>query len=359
MRVCGGVPVPGRGTAPPARKGERRARAEGRGRRGSSGGRSLAPHAVLGSPGLCVGEGPRSRAARRWWPVVGEGPGPERRRSRRRAPGGEPRSSRPGRPPLRGPSPRVRGPRPPLPSPPAIPAFALSGRLAPRPSRARGRAPGTRAPAAARGTPRRRPPLRAFPRVAAAPRCVPRAPRWVGVGGLGGVLSSREDRRAAPSAARPRSRAAVARGGFGEGGRRGEEPGRRCPCSLQPPPPSPPRARARAAFSPPSAFPPPVSPSPSSKPGRAPARAAGSCSPPAPAFSAPPSLVVVVGGAPRASAVAFPCRGPPLARASPFPLPASRAPPSRPQWRALRDATSDQTWRPAEFKHISQRRKRN
>ena len=26
---------------------------------------------------------------------------------------------------------------------------------------------------------------------------------------------------------------------------------------------------------------------------------------------------------------------------------------------ALRDATSDQTWRPAEFKHISQRRKRN
>lgn len=27
--------------------------------------------------------------------------------------------------------------------------------------------------------------------------------------------------------------------------------------------------------------------------------------------------------------------------------------------RALRDATSDQTWRPAEFKHISQRRKRN
>ena len=32
---------------------------------------------------------------------------------------------------------------------------------------------------------------------------------------------------------------------------------------------------------------------------------------------------------------------------------------ARARARALRDATSDQTWRPAEFKHISQRRKRN
>ena len=30
---------------------------------------------------------------------------------------------------------------------------------------------------------------------------------------------------------------------------------------------------------------------------------------------------------------------------------------ARARARALRDATSDQTWRPAEFKHISQRRK--
>ena len=51
------------------------------------------------------------------------------------------------------------------------------------------------------------------------------------------------------------------------------------------------------------------------------------------------------GGRPRASA-SPPSRAPP--RGLPRPLP-----------RALRDATSDQTWRPAEFKHISQRRKRN
>lgn len=37
---------------------------------------------------------------------------------------------------------------------------------------------------------------------------------------------------------------------------------------------------------------------------------------------------------------------------SPLPSPGPTPPP-------LRDATSDQTWRPAEFKHISQRRKRN
>lgn len=75
----------------------------------------------------------------------------------------------------------------------------------------------------------------------------------------------------------------------------------------------------------------------------APARAAPAGRPAAPA-------VVVVGGGggrvPRAL----------LLRPS---LPASLALSRGPLPPSLRDATSDQTWRPAEFKHISQRRKRN
>lgn len=44
----------------------------------------------------------------------------------------------------------------------------------------------------------------------------------------------------------------------------------------------------------------------------------------------------------------------------PRPCPICPVPPARPlRPPPLRDATSDQTWRPAEFKHISQRRKRN
>ena len=148
------------------------------------------PHAVFGiaarvSGGFC---GAPCRAVPRAV-VGGGGADPERRRSRRLAPGGD-RGGPAVAPSSPGPRPCGRGPEPrPRPrSPPAIPApFALSGRLAPRPSRARGCAPGMRAPAAARGTPRRRPPLRASPRVAAAPHCVPRA-RVVAV--LGGCWFS-------------------------------------------------------------------------------------------------------------------------------------------------------------------------
>lgn len=143
------------------------------------------------------------RAARSRGPSWGvEVADPERRWSRRLAPGGGRSGS--GRGPLlsrsrgRASGARAAGP-PPLPAGDPGPPFALSGRLAPRPSRARGCAPGMRAPAAARGTPRRRPPLRASPRVAAAPHCVPRA--RVVAGGVwfsAGVFVGW--RRAAPSA---------------------------------------------------------------------------------------------------------------------------------------------------------------
>lgn len=46
-------------------------------------------------------------------------------------------------------------------------------------------------------------------------------------------------------------------------------------------------------------------------------------------------------------------------RAALLSLPAAFPPLLPPAGGTLRDATSDQTWRPAEFKHISQRRKRN
>lgn len=55
---------------------------------------------------------------------------------------------------------------------------------------------------------------------------------------------------------------------------------------------------------------------------------------------------------------AFPFRGGARARARPSPLSLALFP-VRVFSVPLRDATSDQTWRPAEFKHISQRRKRN
>lgn len=416
MRACvgvgGPVPAPGQGgAAPPARKGERRELAL----------RAAAAAAVpLG--------GDPSRRTRSWGrpgcalggvAVPCRSPVAVRR-------GGEPG---PGTPSVSPPCPRRRAPvvpaggpppwaaaaawrpgsAPAPPSPPATPAFALSGRLAPRPeSRARGAAPRGRVP-------RRRP----AGRCGAARRCAPSPglrPRragcpepavgrgWGGVDGVCRVVSSsREDGRAAPSVARPRGRAAVARGGFGEGRRRGEEPGRRCPWAVavggcvwgcegrrsgataaprRPPPPRPPAAPAscpRAPSNPrprlparvrvpPSARPGgslparPSPPPPSPEPGRAPACAAGPCSPPAPApaFSAPlpRRWGGWAGGRVRGRRpVAFPrAGGPPSARA----LSRPRAPPlSRPPWRALRDATSDQTWRPAEFKHISQRRKRN
>lgn len=61
-----------------------------------------------------------------------------------------------------------------------------------------------------------------------------------------------------------------------------------------------------------------------------------------------------------------PVRAPPSGRPAPAGRPGRRRPrlslsrlPSPGPSPPLRDATSDQTWRPAEFKHISQRRKRN
>lgn len=322
--------MPGRGAAPPARTGERRARAEGRGRRGPSGGDPSRRTRSWGRLGCAWGGGfaVPCRAGRGLSGLEGPGSGtpsvlppcPRRR----------PRLSRPGSPASRAATARP-GSAPTPPSPPAIPAFALSGRLAPRPSRARGRAPGMRAPAAARGTPRRRPPLRASPPGCGRAALRAPSPRWSGSTGLSGE-------GAASSAARGRcvgSRVACRGLGRGWGARAG---GRgRPPCSDPPPPACP--ARARPPRSPRACArvprPPwPSSPPPSSKPGRAPACAAGSCSPPAPRLS--PSGGPETG---RALTAAFPCRGPPTARASPRPLPASR--PSRPWRPPRRDLRSD------------------
>lgn len=55
--------------------------------------------------------------------------------------------------------------------------------------------------------------------------------------------------------------------------------------------------------------------------------------------------------------VSLPPPARPPARSSPSASPCLPRPVPPPS--SLRDATSDQTWRPAEFKHISQRRKRN
>ena len=393
----GGWPVPGRGggAAPPARKGERRARAEGRGRRGSSGGRSLAPHAVLGSPGSCVGAGRGPVPLARWWSVVGEGPDPERRRSRRRAPGGEPRSSRPGPPPraaASGPGSAVRA-RPSLPA--GDPGLRPVGAARAEAESRAGPRPGDACPGGG-------------PRDAAAPSAAARfppgcgraalrapSPRWVG-GRRGVVVQGAQARRAVrrpapqPCGGCARGGASVKEGGeaalaavpVGGGGGalvvgvgRGPAVGgdRRAPprppptppaapassrCSLHPPHPCLP-ARVRLPRSarcpgglPPS--PPPPPPSPAGPPPVPPARAPR----PRPRFRPPPSW----GGrrlGPRASAVAFPVPGSSFGRCLSFPSPGLARAPLAPPWRALRDATSDQTWRPAEFKHISQRRKRN
>ena len=123
-------------------------------------------------------------------------------------------------------------------------------------------------------------------------------------------------------------------------------------------------------------------------------RAGGRGRPPRPDDVPPPARPPAGARAPplpsprgaRAPAAPSVCAAPPpsVARQGPSPPPPARAPSpgvpprgapsplvlgslSRPRGdsrarvraRALRDATSDQTWRPAEFKHISQRRKRN
>lgn len=391
------------------------------------------------------------RAARSRGPSWGvEVADPERRWSRRLAPGGGRSGS--GRGPLlsrsrgRASGARAAGP-PPLPAGDPGPPFALSGRLAPRPSRARGCAPGMRAPAAARGTPRRRPPLRASPRVAAAPHCVPRA--RVVAGGVwfsAGVFVGW--RRAAPSAGPgpgPR-RERGARGTCGGEGRvcrvggKGPAVGgdRRAWTPPRPRPllPSLPRPAPLAAVPPPGVVvrrrvprpgpaqtpvPPPPSafqprqgsrlcrrpvlpparplfrrpsrvrtltfPVPPPPPGSLPSRALSLPSP-----SLPPSRRVwrrggcwcvagrggrrlwggggsgvvfgvlrrwVSAGEPgglRSAASSRGRRSGPLVAPPPWPR---GAPPGARARASLRDATSDQTWRPAEFKHISQRRKRN
>ena len=348
------------GRSPPARKREGRGELapEGRGRRrGPSGGDPSCRTRSLGSPpgsrgGFC---GAPCRAVPRAV-VGGGGADPERRRSRRLAPGGD-RGGPAVAPSSPGPRPCGRGPEPrPSPrSPPAIPApFALSGRLAPRPSRARGCAPGMRAPAAARGTPRRRPPLRASPRVAAAPHCVPRA-RVVAV--FGGVLVLRGGSlwlEACRAVRRARSGAAVgARGARGTcvGGGRVRRVGGKGPAvggdrrartpphararfpPLAPPPraarrgsPSGVVARRRVPRLGPCPAPRSSPPPPPSNPGRAPACAAGPCS----RLPARRSAVSV----PRARTLPSPSPLP--SRLSPLPRSRSLSPslpPSRRVWR--------------------------
>lgn len=114
-----------------------------------------------------------------------------------------------------------------------------------------------------------------------------------------------------------------------------------------------------------------------SAPAPAPARHAARSSLPAPGALAAPGrvrgsrrpgwwwwlvvLVVCVCGGWRRSTAARPRGLSPSRPSRGHPSPAARSLARRARVRAcaLRDATSDQTWRPAEFKHISQRRKRN
>ena len=229
---------------------------------------------------MCVGGGSRSRAV----PVAvcpgWRGPDPERRRSCRRAPGGN--RGCPGRaPPPPGPPPRVRGPRPPLrprrrsrPSP--CRGGSRRGRVA-RGAAPRGCVP-RRRPAGRRGAARR---CALPPRVVAAPRCVPRARGGRGRRGCREKAPRRPPRGVDVWEAGWRAVGLV--GGGGRGPAVGGD--RRAPT---PPPPACP-ARARPPRSPRACAcvprPPWPSSPPSSKPGRAPACAAGSCSPPAPRLS--------------------------------------------------------------------------
>lgn len=226
----------------------------------------------------------------------------------------------------------------PRPSPLATPGLRPVGaaRAGPRPGAAcPGGGPRDAAapPAAARFRP---PPGRGR----AAP-LLPRSPRLGRVGvDAGGGSRPWEGRRA-----RGRGRRGgrvVARGGGR--GRRGPAVGgdRRDPTTSRRPP-------ARR----PAPAPPPL---PSPRGARAPA-APSVC-------AAPPPSVARQGPSPpppaRAPSPGVPPPGGPVASRPWLSLPASRRlPRARARARALRDATSDQTWRPAEFKHISQRRKRN
>ena len=233
-----------------------------------------------------------------------------------------------------------RRPSAPLPSP--FPAGD------PRPSPCRG---GSRRAAPRGCVPRRRP----AGRRGAARRCalpppppgrgraaplLPRSPRLGRVGVEAGGGSRPWEGRRARGRGRRGGRVVARGGGRGRrgpavGGDRRDpttsrRPPARRPAPAPPPLPSPRGARAPAAPSVCAAPPPSVArqgPSPP-PPARAP-------SPGVPPRGAPSPLVLGSLSRPRGD---------------------SRA---RVRARALRDATSDQTWRPAEFKHISQRRKRN
>ena len=354
-RVEGGRGAPGREREreggrrrrPRRRRGEERA---GSGRvpvaatcgPGSSLGGSLAPHAALGVRGSSAPAGwkvpcpspPSSAVGGR---VACGGGGGRKAGPEGRGSGGEERGWgsasrsprfaarpwwRPGVRPTAAPAPllllpaapppRPRPPRPPARTharPPGSPRGASSGAGSPPrgpPGRARGRGPGVRvSPAATRGTPRCRPPSRARPRLAAAPRRAG-APSRAAASGRGGSAAASSD----PSPRPPR--------GTGRG-----------VCGARPAP----------------------GPCPSLRSSRSGGAARGCRRPrlslPSPLPSPGPSLDGASGGR-----SVGPARCRPSASAE-RPVPARR--PRSP----LRDATSDQTWRPAEFKHISQRRKRN
>ena len=225
----------------------------------------------------------------------------------------------------------------PRPSPLATPGLRPVGaaRAGPRPGAAcPGGGPRDAAapPAAARFRP---PPGRGR----AAP-LLPRSPRLGRVGVEAGGGSRPWEGRRARGRGRRGGRV-VARGGGR--GRRGPAVGgdRRDPTTSRRPParrpaPAPPLSPRRAAPAP--RLPPPSARLPRPPwPGRAPRRRRRLVlpRPGSPPRGAPSPLVLGSLSRPRGD---------------------SRA---RVRARALRDATSDQTWRPAEFKHISQRRKRN
>lgn len=193
------------------------------------------------------------------------------------------------------------------PSPPSGPPPCRGGSRRGR-CRVRGRAPGTRAPAATRGTPRRLPPLRASP------------PGW------------RPRRGARPEPPRSGTGAVGGRGG-----------GSAVPRGTGGPGPAAPRPS-------PAADGPPAGARRPSLPLRPVARR-----PVSPSARPPPPLPRPRGESREGKAGVD--RGPRVPGASPAArsLLLALLPPLFP----IRDATSDQTWRPAEFKHISQRRKRN
>lgn len=299
---------------------------------GSASSRRKRPLGVA-APGVCRGSGTVSRHA-----VAGVGP-------RGGGGGGVASSGPPGwRPPLPhacGAFPAAVRPRPVPASRPHAPRLSprRDGRFAPEAecacaSAPRGRVP-RRRPAGRRGV---CPPLRALPpgcgRAAArAPELPPRRRgRWRGPGEIGGARCVRRPfglwapaRAPALSPAPSRVHLSVRPVAAG---------------SCSPP---------RLGLSLSARRPPPPPPPPPTPPPPPPGGATGSRGSVGRSVGVP--RVRGEGGRPGAVG-----RGPPRLPLLGTLLAGSLAPACA---RALRDATSDQTWRPAEFKHISQRRKRN